>query len=138
MADAPATEQPLVSLGADGNVYLLGSPMPPAQALRVLAALRDLEPELEQRARRGRLGDALSGLGALLHAGSDLPDLGEFTVNDDGRLLVTVADDGLDGVAAAIGAPVTEETDGGGRWRRAERDSIVFRAKPAPAAPPAA
>ncbi len=123
-------ETPAVSLGADGNVYVAGAPLSPAQALRVLDGLRDLEGELRQRSRRERFGGALTDLGGLLRTGGDLPDLGDFTVTPGGDLLVTVASGDLDRVAGVLGATVGEEVyEDGAVWRTARRGAVVFRAK---------
>ncbi len=126
MADTPA-----VTFGDDGNVYILGVPLPPAEALRVLEGLREVEDELRRRADRGGLRDAFTGLGVLLDENDALPVPQEVTVAPEGGgLFVTVSEEAIAGVADALVAEIVEVTDADGTtWRTVRHDQLTFRAR---------
>ncbi len=126
MADTPA-----VTFGDDGNVYILGVPLPPAEALRVLEGLREVEDDLRRRADRGGLRDAFTGLGVLLDENDTLPVPENVAVSPDGGgLLVTVPETAIAGVADALVVGIVEVTDADGTtWRTVRHDQFTFRAR---------
>ncbi len=126
MADVPA-----VSFGADGNVYVLGVPLPPTEALRVLDGLRGLEDDLRRRADRGGLRDVFTGLGVLLDEHDGLPVPEGVTVAPGGSgLLVTVLEGTIADVANILAAVVLDVTDANGvTWRTVVHDRFEFRAR---------